>query len=389
MDALRKILARATPLARIEATPLHQAAGRILARAVKAKLTMPPCNRSERDGYAVRASDCTRPGALLTQIGVAVAGSPFRAKVGAGQCVRIATGAVMPPGTDAVVMFEDADDRDGSILARHAVERFSWVARTGSDMRRGRPLAARGDSITPAQISVIAANGHREVKVFARPRVLLFTTGDEVKRHGERLSPGDVYDGNTAALAALLSRHGAEVTLRDNVQDSLAALRRTLKSASTRFDLVVFSGGTSVGDRDFGRRALDAEGRTEIHGISLKPGKPLLFGSVGRCLVFGLPGFPTSCLLVAYVMVIPALRSMARAGTDAQRITRHILAEPLQPDLERLYVAPVALDAKNMAHPVFKGSASLTSVSDAAGYVILEAGLAAVEAGSEVAVHRW
>lgn len=377
------------PVKGTELVALVDSVDRVLAEDVRSKLTLPPVDRSERDGYAVRSKDCGGDLVTLKQVGSATAGNASKAKVGAGECLRIATGAILPPGADAVVMFEDAvagEAADGTVRVKGPVKPWQWVARVGSDIAKGDIVVPMGEVLSPPRIAALGALGLGKVKVLRRPTAIVFTTGDEVRNAGEKLRPGDVYDGNTAALTALLRHNGIDAVAAKKVPDTLAAQVKALKAAAAKYDAVIFTGGTSVGDHDFARRALDACGRTLVHGVNLKPGKPLLFGTIGSVPVFGLPGFPVSAMMLAYVFVVPAVHKLAGYPQPYEAYEDIPLAMPVKGDKHRMFVVPVRIDEHGRAMPTFRGSAEISSISSADGYITIPAGDDVYEEGTEAPV---
>jgi len=374
------------PVVGNEEVALVDCVDRVLAADVKSGLTLPPVDRSERDGYAVRSADCGGELIHLTQVGSATAGNPSGLSVGAGQCLRIATGAIIPPGADAVVMFEDSSAVDGRIAIKGPVKAWQWVARVGSDITKGDVVVPKGDMLSPPRIAAMGALGLAKVKVLRRPKAIVYTTGDEVRVPGEKLRPGDVYDGNTAALTALLRHNGIDAVAAKKVPDTLEAQVKALKAAAAKYDVVVFTGGTSVGDHDYARRALDACGTTLVHGVNLKPGKPLLFGMVGKVPVFGLPGFPVSAMILAHVFLVPAVHKLAGYPQPYEAYEDIPLAMPVKGDAHKMFVIPVRIDDHGHAMPTFRGSAEISSIASADGYITLPPGDEIYEEGTEAPV---
>jgi len=386
--ALKIILKSASPITEYEELPLHECAGRVLAMDVNSSLKLPPVDRSERDGYALRSADCAQANAELEQIGEATAGHPFTSKLKPGTCVRIATGAVIPAGADAVVMFEDAEAGSADrIKITQSVAKHQWIARAGSDYRQGQRIKNSGDLLSPASLTGIGSLGIASLQVFRKPRAAVFTTGDEVKKPGQELGPGDVYDGNTAGLVALLRAQGIDAQPQRTVPDTLSKLSATLQKLAGKFDLIVFTGGTSVGDRDFGRPALDAVGQTLVHGLNLKPGKPLLAGMIGSTSVIGLPGFPTSALIVAYSVLIPLARRLAGAPLEQakDRVVAK-LAEDVKPDRLKTFAIPMRFNAQGELESCFKGSAQVSTLAAADAILTLDPGEKSLPAGSIVSL---
>jgi molybdenum cofactor synthesis domain-containing protein len=304
--------------------------------------------------------------------------------IGPGQCTEISTGAPMPPGADAVVMVERTS-RDGDrISVRDAVRVGQNVGRRGGDIAAGQLVVRAGDVISPARAGALTAVGHTSVDVFDRPRVAILSTGSEVTPPGVSLPPGHVYDVNGVTLAAIVNQHGGEPFVLDCVEDSVDGLAQALEHASTH-DLIVTSGGSSVGSPDLLLDALDRCGRIDFHGIAVKPGKPTLFGRVGPTPLFGMPGNPTSCLSNAYILLVPFLRKFARLP-PWQPVRRQLpLARAIAAiaDRHQFYTVRIVDD---VVQPAFKSSGDITSMAAADGYIEVPAGSKGFEAGETVTV---
>ena len=390
-EALRRCLEVARPIERTERVSLPEARDRVMAEDLRAPRDVPQTDRAAMDGYAVRAADTrratkTRP-AILECTGAIFAGDRPRSRVGEGTCVQIATGAAVPAQADAVVMVEDTDrDRDRVRIYRPA-RRGQNISRRGSDLRARDPVVARGERLTPAKVGALAAIGRSTVRVYARPTVALLTTGDEVVPPGERLRAGQVYDINSYTLAAVVREHGGRPVLQGHVSDRLDRVEEALARALAS-DLVIVSGGSSVGTRDLLLDAFQAAGEILFHGVAIRPGRPTLLAVARGTPVLGMPGNPTSCLNNAYVFVVPMLRRMARRAPPSERVVRATLASPLEGPSDKVAFVTVRLEA-GRAVPVYKESGAITSMSRADGYVVLPTGGARLEAGTSVDVVRF
>jgi len=388
-EALRRLEAAAAPVDRVERVRLNQAAGLVLARDMIADHDVPGFDRAAMDGYAVVSADTTAASAAspvaLREAGVAYTGdAPGQALV-RGTCVEIATGAPLPPGADAVVMVEQTElDAAGRVLVRTPVEHGHNVSPRGADIRAGDLVLRSGDELTPGRLGAVAAIGLAEIDVFARPRVLVASTGNEVVEPGRPLAPGQVHDVNTTTLHSVVRDHGGEPLVEAPVRDTLDDLRRVL-AAAAEADLVILSGGSSVGDRDLLVDVLRERGEVIFHGIAVKPGKPTLFGRIGRQLLLGMPGNPTSCLSNAYILLVPLLRRMARLPPWRPEVRRLRLARTIRSTPDRHQFYPVRVEGAE-AVPVFKGSGDITSLAHADGYFEVPVGVDLVEAGTQVDV---
>lgn len=311
-DATAAVLASVTPLPGAT-VPLLESLGRFSAQDVFAQSPLPAFDNSAMDGYAVQGKSC-RAGARLRVMGEQPAGADRGLTMGAGEAIRIFTGAPLPAGADAVVMQEDVTREETTILLQGGMEPGEFIRRRGSDLAAGQKILARGEPMAAQTLGLLAAQGMAEIAVGAVPRVAIVATGDELARPGETPRPGQIFESNSIMLHALTRGAGAKVTMVEHAPDELdrltEILRRGLKS-----DALLVSGGVSVGDRDLVKPALRALGaEIDLWRVALKPGKPFLFGRVGGCAVFGLPGNPVSAFVTFLKFVRPALRKMMGAA---------------------------------------------------------------------------
>ena len=390
LDAARAIVDRSgEPIARIERIPIEQANGRVVARDVVASTDVPPFSRAAMDGYAVRAADtrgASRANARgLRHVSTLYTGQAPHVPVRNGECIEIATGAPMPDGADAVVMVEETDcNPDGRVLIYVEVQPQQHVGRRGADVQSGQTMLAAGETLNPSRIGALAAVGASMVEVYQRPRVAILSTGNEVVEPGRPLAPGQIYDVNRFTLGAVVADHGGIPVAYPAAPDTLDALVSTLEQCLAN-DIVVFSGGSSVGERDLIVDALSARGELLFHGISVKPGKPTGFGMVSGKPVFAMPGYPASCLTNAHILLVPLLRRMARLGPAPVRTVRVPLAERVVSALNRHQFYTVRI-VEGAAVPTFKASGDITSMSRADGYIEIPAEVGAVERGALVTV---
>jgi molybdopterin molybdotransferase len=314
-DAQAAVLARVRPLP-AEDVPLDAAAGRVLAAGVHASVDLPPFPSSAMDGFALRAADT--PGRLPI-VGRIAAGRPVDRALRPGEAMAIATGGVVPDGADAVVPIEVVVEKDNSVTVPVGVGHLDNVRPRGGDVAAGDVVLERGARLGVAQIGAIAAVGVGRVRCSRRPRVAVLTTGTELRRPGEPLAAGQIYESNGTMLAAALSSAGAEVRRLESIEDDPAAHRRALEHA-LEADVVVTSGGVSVGPHDLVRRAAAELGVEEVFwGVAVKPGKPVSFGVRADTLVFGLPGNPVSSLVGCELFVRPAVLALQGAKDPAPR----------------------------------------------------------------------
>ena len=391
-EARRRLDAAGRPIARTERVRLEDAVGRVAAADVTSPIDVPPFARSAMDGYAVVSADtdgAARPTpARLRLLDRIYTGRMSAVTIAPGTCAEIATGAPLPTGADAVVMVEEtarsADGNEIEIFATAAVGQH--IGRRGADIAAGDRVIAAGDLLSPSRIGAIAAIGRADAEVFAKPRVAILSTGNEVIEPGGTLAQGQIYDVNRFTLGAIVSAHGGVADPRHAAQDTVAALIDALDACASA-DLIVFSGGSSVGERDLVVDAVAARGEMIFHGIAVRPGKPTAFAAIGsqRTPFFGMPGNPTSCLSNAYILLVPFLRTLARLPPHAPRTVRAPLGRRIASAVNRHQFYTVRL-RDGAAFPAFKGSGDITSLSQADGYIEIPADQSVVEEGMSVTV---
>lgn len=386
-DALQRVLDAAEPIEGTERVALQHADGRVAAETVVALADVPPFNRAAMDGYAVAAADTTGAPVSLTCVDRVFTGQAPAREVAHGECIEIATGAPMPPGADAVVMVEDTERTPGGshdILIRAAVVPGQHVGRRGADLAGGQTVVTGGQALMPSRIGALAAAGRTQVDVYRRPTVAIISTGNELVEPGRPLGPGQIYEINRFTLAAVAARHGGVPVMFPTAGDTIDELSRAVDAAHSH-DILVFSGGSSVGDRDLVLDALRRHGEVMFHGIAVKPGKPTAFGRIGRTPVLGMPGNPTSCLSNAYMLLVPFLRKIARLPPWQPKTAAVPLARRIASTAGRHQFYTVRL-VDGAAEPAFKGSGDITSMANADGYVEIEADVTEVPAGTSVTV---
>lgn len=325
-----------------ESIPLAAALGRTLARDVEAREDIPPFTKATMDGYAVRAAD-TRPpvkggeGAVVLEVLEDLpAGRRSRKTVGPGQAVRIMTGAPLPAGADAVVMVEHSEKREGRVVLRREVRPGENIGLAGEDLKKGETALERGTLVGPAEIGMLAAAGLARVAVVRRPKLAVIATGDEIVEPGKRKRSGQIRNANGPALTAMAAAAGAEAVYLGIARDREASLASKLSRARAA-DILVLSGGVSVGDHDLVKSGLEASGvRPVFWQVRIKPGKPVFFGLRGRQLVFGLPGNPTSAMVTFLLFVRPAVDRMFGRKAPGPATGRAVLAEDIVLKPERM-----------------------------------------------------
>jgi molybdopterin molybdotransferase len=393
LEATReRLLAALAPLSP-ETVPLEAADGRFLAPEIRSPRELPPFDNSSMDGYAVRAADTATTPAPLRLVGRTAAGEAPGHRLAAGECVRVFTGAPLPAGADAVVMQEDvaADPATPDrIRVREGVKPWENVRFRGEDVARDAVLARAGTRLGPQQLALLGAVGIAEVAVYRKPRVALLANGSELRPPGTELADGQIFESNTAMLAALVRRFGGEPVFRRCVADEEALLRAALVEAFAAADLVITVGGASVGDHDLVKPVFTAlGGQLDLWRVALKPGKPFCFGRLeGKCLL-GLPGNPVSAFVTAVLLVQSALLRLQGAADCEPPATLGILATPFSnPDRRRHFVR-VVTDAAGRVRPAGpQASHRLGSLAAADGLVDVPPETTLAE-GTVVRVLRW
>jgi molybdenum cofactor synthesis domain-containing protein len=389
LEEARRIIDRAIePIDRIERVPLQQASGRVLAQEIVATADVPPFARAAMDGYAVRAVDTASasratPCTLRTVEEVFTGQMPQRT-IAAGECSAVATGAPMPAGADAVVMVEETTADGLAVSVLTPVHAGQNVGRQGADIHRGQTVLGDGAELNASRIGSIAALGVTDIDVYARPRVAILSTGNEIVDPGQPLGPGQIYDINRFTLATVVEDNGGIAVPHRTAADTLEDLSRALDDC-LREDVLVFSGGSSVGERDLILDVIAARGDVLFHGIAVKPGKPTAFGRIEGKLVFGMPGYPTSCLSNAYILLAPTVRALARLPARNVRMVTLPLGARVVSVAGRHQFYTVRI-AGGLAMPAFKASGDITSMSQADGYIEIATDTELVEQGTLVDV---
>ena len=390
-EARARILAplRATP---VELVPLAAAWGRVLATPVTARLTQPPADVSAMDGYALRAADGTL-GARLRVVGAAPAGHPFPGEVGPGEAVRLFTGSVVPPGADAILLQEDAE-RDGEfVLVREACQPGRHIRPAGQDFSRGDTVLRPGRRLGARDVGLAAAANHPWLTVHCRPRIAILATGDEIAMPGEPIGPGGIVSSNSHAIAALVRAGGGEPMVLPVAPDDSAAIGAAVEAAQAA-DMLVTSGGASVGDHDLVQQALGERGfQLDFWKVAMRPGKPLIAGRLGDTPVLGLPGNPVSALICSALFLLPSLDVLGGLPAGAPRTERAVLGAALKANDQRADHLRAELRVGSCgqltAYPFPRQDSGLLSLLAQADALILRAPHAAgLPEGAEVEVIR-
>ncbi|MCQ4110450.1 molybdopterin molybdotransferase MoeA [Aeromonas sp. JL9] len=391
-DALQGMLEQLACCCDSEQQPLPEALGRVLASDIASPLAVPPFDNSAMDGYAVRLSDLTA-GTPLIMAGKAFAGQPYQGEWPAGHCVRIMTGAPVPAGTDAVVMQEETQADGDRITFLAQPEPGQNIRRAGSDIGKGACVLPAGTRLTPREMPLLASLGVATVAVRRPLKVAIFSTGDELKPVGTPLAHGDIYDSNRYGVRAMLARLGCDCLDLGIIPDDPAQLRAAFIRADEEADVLITTGGVSVGEADFTKQLLDELGEIGFWKLAIKPGKPFAFGRLPRTWFFGLPGNPVSAMVTFDQLVQPALAKLAGQHFERPLQLQAIVAEPLKKspgrlDFQRgiLSQGPNGLEVRSTGS---QDSAVFSSLSRANCYIVLERERGCVAAGETVTVEPF
>lgn len=387
-QALEQLLAAARPVAEVRHVPITAAAGRVLAQAQVSTVDVPPLDNSAMDGYAVRLADVAQVGVTLP-VSQRIPAGTVGSELQPGTAARIFTGAPVPPGCDAVIMQERCDAGDGVVTINHVPRLGENIRRSGEDIATGSEILSAGIRLRAQEIALAASAGLPELPVHRRVRVGMFFTGDELVQPGEPLPPGAIYNSNRYALRALLEGLGCEVRDLGSVPDCLDATRDALRRAAADNDLIVTSGGVSVGEEDHVKPAVEAEGRLDMWKIAIKPGKPLAFGEVnkpegGSAWFIGLPGNPVAAFVTCLVLVRPfilRLQGVADVRPKVLPLTADFTWS--RPDSRLEFLRARINDAGRVELYPNQGSAVVTSLCWSDGLVLNPPGQA-VQAGDSV-----
>ena len=401
-ERARRLIGQAVvPLGQVESVAVRAALGRVAAADVKSAVRVPNHTNAAMDGYALAAGDL--PGAgqkrkKLRVIGVSLAGKPFTGEVGEGRCVRIMTGAVMPAGTDSVVIQERVDpagdggsDNDAVIVSA-GEKPGANVRRAGEDLQVGAVAIAAGRRFTPSHLGLAASLGFAELPVVRRPRVAFFSNGDELRAVGRPLASGELYDSNRYTLYGMLSELGVEMVDMGIVPDNPAAVGAALAQGAACADVVITTAGASAGEADYIRETLERLGEVIFHKVAIKPGRPMVFGKLGDSLFFGLPGNPVSVIATFEIFVKPALRQLAgECAAEPLRIkaktTTPLKKRPGRAEYQRGVLAAAAADGVMVVRSTGdQGSGILSSMGEANCFIILPTDSEGVAAGEMVEV---
>jgi len=381
------------PVGTTERLHIRDALGRVLAADVISPVDVPGHDNSAMDGYAVRFADLRQDGeASLRLIGTAYAGKPFDGSVGSGETVRIMTGAVVPHGADTVIMQERAKAAGNTVSVASVPKAGTNTRKAGEDLRKGEAALKKGHLVRPAELGLMASLGIGEVSVYRKLRVAFFSTGDELVSIGQPLGPGQIYDSNRYTLYGMLTRAGCELLDMGVIRDTPEAIEKAFAEASEAADVIITSGGVSVGEADFVKQILDRMGEVLFWKIAMKPGRPMAYGKIGRAHFFGLPGNPVAVMVTFYQFVRDALAVLQGQTTTKPlptmkaRCTAPIKKAPGRTEFQRGILSR-ADDGEWTVRPTGdQGSGILSSMSQAHCFIVLPTETGNLDAGAIVEV---
>jgi molybdenum cofactor synthesis domain-containing protein len=394
-EARSKLEGHWQPRPRVVDLALNEAAGRVLAEAIRSKIDIPPFDRATYDGYALRAADTFgaeegKP-VGLSRVGEIRAGDNPKIKLADHECVEIATGAPIPEGADAVVMVEYSNASGDMVEIHRSAAPGENVTKRGSEIKCGAEVLGLGRALTSSAIGVLAAVGVQRVKVHASPRVAVISSGAELAKPGSNLEPGQVYDINGLTIPDAVRQSGGEPTYLGIAGDEVSGIKDLVEEGLSGYDIVVISGGSSAGAGDLVPEAIDGLGEPGVlvHGIAMKPGKPTLVAVVRNKPVFGLPGYPVSALMVFDQLVAPYLRQLAGLQPRERETVRAKLTAKILSARGRNEFVPVRLRREGggfSAAPIRKGSGAITSLAEADGYISVPVEDEIVDEGATIEV---
>ena len=394
-DALKNIHAAISPISESEVVPIRESLNRILSEDIVSSLNVPTATNSAMDGYALHGNSIPKERTSeIKVIGTAFAGKPYQGKVGESECVRIMTGAVMPATTDTVIIQEHVERIDDVILIDSETKVGSNVRQAGEDITNGDVVLEKGMRIRSADIGVIASLGIGEINVIRKIRVAFFSTGDELCSIGEELKNGNIYDSNRYTLFGMLSEMNVTIMDMGIVRDNREDLQQAFERAATQADVIITTGGVSVGEADYVKEILQETGTVNFWKVAMKPGRPLAFGQINDAHFFGLPGNPVSVMVTFSQFVKPAIRHLM-AETQTQAVTMHVpcisklMKRPGRVEYQRGILERDENNQWIVKKTGAQGSGILRSMSQANCFIILPMDSDSVEPGSIVEVQPF
>ncbi len=394
-EARKRILDSLSRVNDVEQLPVRQTLGRVLAENIHSTINVPSHTNSAMDGYALQASDIPASSTgELDVIGRSMAGVPFAGKINMGQCVRIMTGAKMPEGADTVIMQENVTTDGDKITIGSTHKPGQNVRQAGEDLATGECVFQTGKFITPADLGMLASMGIAEVRVQRRVRVAFFSTGDELRSVGQPLEDGQIYDSNRYTLHGMLTRLGVKIIDMGIIPDNRDAIEQAFESASELADVLITSGGVSVGEADFVKETLEKIGEVNFWKIAMKPGRPLAVGRIGQCHFFGLPGNPVSAIVTFYQFVQPALQKLSGQVPSEPLLLKAICMEKLKKakgriDYQRGWLKTDEDGELIVSSTGKQGSGMLSSMGRANCFIVLPLESGGSEVGEKVVVQPF
>lgn len=397
-EALTKLQTSVSNVCEPITLPLSEALGFALAQDIQSPINVPPFNNSAMDGYAMLQADLLEATSetpiALTMVGRSFAGAPYSGGLVSGSCIRIMTGAVMPSCADTVVMQENTI-ADGDQISFSKVPKFADnVRNAGEDLQQGQNVLKIGHKLTPRDIPLIASLGIANISVFRKLKVAVISSGDELKNLGQPLSEGDIYDSNRYSIIALLSRLNVEIIDFGIISDDFSLIRNAIRSADEQADVVITSGGVSVGEADFIKDVLSELGEIGFWKLAIKPGKPFAFGKLPSSVFFGLPGNPVSAMVTLYQLAVPAMATMA--GLTAKPAIRFnaVITDKLKKATGRTDFQRAVYSANEEGQLVVsttgsQGSGVFSSMSQSNCFIVLEQGRGNVAIGETVTIEPY
>lgn len=396
-QALELIFSNTKPLSGWEKLAIRDSLNRVAYEPVTSPINVPPYTNSAMDGFAISSTDLSleAKNIQLEVIGKVLAGYPFDGIIQPGQCVRIMTGGMLPAGSDTVVMQEHVKIiNENRILINSDHKSGQHVRHSGEDVGIGQVVLQKGQYINPAELGMLASLGIPEILVYRPIRVAFFSTGDELQTVGRPLKEGQIYDSNRYTLYGMLKRQGAQITDMGTIPDDRAETEAALSNAAHQCDVIITSGGVSVGEADFVKQTLDKLGSIDFWRIAMKPGKPLAFGKIGQCLFFGLPGNPVSTMVTFYQFVLPALERLSGKARSLQTIMEIPSAGPIKKNPGRMEFQRGIIETDESGNLVVRstgeqGSGILSSMSQANCFILLPEECAGLDTGAMVKVQPF
>jgi molybdopterin molybdotransferase len=393
-QALNKIETVITPISGTETCNLNHGLGRILVAFIQAKFNSPADRNASMDGYAFSSTDLIEPPVILTESGTSWAGNPLQKKILPGQCVRIFTGAVLPEGTDSVIMQEQVKTQGKQIHLPENCIPFQNIREPGEDIRQGELLIEPPKKLRATDLGFLASAGIYEILVARKLKIAFFSTGDELQSIGHALQPGHVYDSNRYTLAGLLNDAAFDRVDLGVLPDNKQIIKAKIEEISNLYDVIISTGGASVGDADFIQQILAEIGHINFWKIAMKPGKPLAFGLINQCYFFGLPGNPVSVITTYHQIVAPALKKLSgdkfSKPITIKALNMHLLKKtPGRQEFQRGILSQTPSGELQVESAGKQGSNILSAASKANCYIVLPAKCTGIEAGAMVTVQPF